>query len=315
MNIQIRQMREGDIDVADRVFRVAFGTFLNFPDPAQFMGDAAFLPTRFKADPSGAFVAEITGEVVGSNVATNWGSVGFFGPLTVRPDLWDKGISQKLMEPVMQKFSEWKHAHLGLFTFGHSPKHVGLYQKYDFWPRYLTAVMVRPIRCGTAPAPTAPWKFSGILPSERAAVLRECRAVTGALYDGLDITVEIDAIAEQGLGETVLLWNGSRLEGFAACHIGPRTEAGSGVCYIKFAAIRPGAEAAANYDRLLDACEALGDEKGCRVVMAGANMGRSEQYRATLAKGFKTQMLGVVMEKANQPGYNRPDVFIVDDWR
>ena len=101
MNIQIRPMREEDIDIADRIFRVAFGTFLGLPDPSQFMGDAGFLKTRFKADPTAAFVAESNGEVVGSNVATNWGSVGFFGPLTVRPDLWNKGISQKLMEPVM----------------------------------------------------------------------------------------------------------------------------------------------------------------------------------------------------------------------
>jgi predicted N-acetyltransferase YhbS len=314
MNIHIRHMREEDLTVADHIFRVAFGTFLGVPDPSQFMGDAGFVKTRYKADPSAAFVAESNGEVVGSNIATNWGSVGFFGPLTIRPDLWGKGISQKLMEPVIEKFSEWKNAHLGLFTFSHSPKHLGLYQKYDFWPRYLTAIMVRPIQTGRAPAP-ARWKFSAIPQSERVAVLEACRAVTGALYDGLDITVEIDAIAEQGLGDTVLLWNGSRLEAFAACHIGPGTEAGSGACYIKFAAVRPGAEAADNYDRLLDGCEALGHERSCGVVVAGANVGRSAQYRAMLAKGFKTQMLGVAMEKANQPGYNRPDVFIVDDWR
>jgi len=253
--------------------------------------------------------------VVGSNLATNWGSVGFFGPLTVRPDLWDKGISRQLMEPVMQKFSQWKHTHLGLFTFSHSPKHLRLYQRYDFWPRYLTAIMVRPIQGGKAPLAPPPWKFSGIPQGERRAVLDECRAVTGALYDGLDLSVEVNAIAQQDLGDTVLLWNGSRLEGFAACHIGPGTEAGSGGCYIKFAAIRPGADAPAHYDRLLDACEALGSEKSCRVVIAGANMARSGQYRAMLAKGFKTQMLGVAMEKGNAPGYNRPDVFIVDDWR
>jgi predicted N-acetyltransferase YhbS len=315
MNIQIRPMREGDLDSADRLFRVAFGTFLGVPDPSQFMGDAGFVKTRFKADPSAAFVAETGGEVIGSNIATNWGSVGFFGPLTVRPDLWGKGISQELMEPVMQKFSQWKNAHLGLFTFSHSPMHVRLYQKYDFWPRYLTAIMARPIQSEGVPAVTRPSTLSATPQSERSAVLKECRDVTSAIYDGLDLSIEIDAIAQQGLGETVLLWNGSRLEGFAACHIGPGTEAGSGTCYIKFAAIRPGAEAAANYDRLLDACEALAGDKGCRVVMAGANMARSAQYRAMLGKGFKTVMQGVAMEKANQTGYNRPDVFVVDDWR
>jgi hypothetical protein len=55
----------------------AFGTFLGVPDPSQFMGDAGFLKTRFKADPSAGFHAENTGDVVGSNVVTNWGRVGF----------------------------------------------------------------------------------------------------------------------------------------------------------------------------------------------------------------------------------------------
>jgi hypothetical protein len=147
---------------------------------------------------------------------------------------------------------------------------------------------------------TQPWKFSRIPQGERLAVLKECRAVTDVLCDGLDVTIEIDAIAQQHLGKTVLLWNGSRLEGFAACHFGAGTEAGSGTCYIKFAAVRPGAAAPANFDRLLDACEALGHKSGSRVVIAGANMARSAQYRAMLVQGFKTQMLGMAMEKANE---------------
>jgi hypothetical protein len=33
--------------------------------------------------------------------------------------------------------------HTGLFTFAQSAKHVGLYQKFGYWPRYLTAIMTR----------------------------------------------------------------------------------------------------------------------------------------------------------------------------
>jgi hypothetical protein len=34
-----------------------------------------------------------------------------------------------------------------------------------------------------------------------------------------------------------------------------------------------------------------------------------------VAIGFRTEMTGVAMQKPNQPGYNRPDVFALDDWR
>lgn len=317
MNVTIRPTREADLAIADRVFRVAFGTFLGMPDPTQFMGDAGYVHSRFKADPTAAFTAELGDEVVGSNFATRWGSVGFFGPLTVRPDVWDKGIAHKLLDPVMEKFAIWGCQHRGLFTFAHSPKHIGLYQRYDFWPRFLTAIMGRPVKEGRAPSATSdgPSKFSAVPDGDREHVYQACREVTDALYEGLDARFEVQAIAEQGLGDTVLLWSGSRLAAFAACHIGPNTEAGTGNCYIKFGAVRPGHDAVDNLGRLLDACEALAAAAGCKALVAGANMGRVTQYRTMLSSGFRTELCGVAMEHRGQPGYNRPDVLIIDDWR
>jgi predicted N-acetyltransferase YhbS len=139
-DIQVRRLQEGDLDTADQVMRVAFGTYLGLPEPATFMGDARFVRTRWRTDPSAAFAAERAGEIVGSNFATRWGTVGFFGPLTIRPDLWDRGIGQRLMEPVMDCFARWETTHRGLFTFAHSQKHLALYQRFGFWPRFLTAV-------------------------------------------------------------------------------------------------------------------------------------------------------------------------------
>jgi hypothetical protein len=34
-----------------------------------------------------------------------------------------------------------------------------------------------------------------------------------------------------------------------------------------------------------------------------------------LARGFRTDRLGVAMAKPNEPGYNRPGVYLIDDWR
>ena len=35
--------------------------------------------------------------------------------------------------------------HEGLFTFAHSPEHIALYQHFGFWPRFLTAIMSKPV--------------------------------------------------------------------------------------------------------------------------------------------------------------------------
>ncbi len=106
-DITIRPLRQSDLPTADRIFRLAFGTFLGLPDDTPFYGDGDLVRTRYVADPSAALAAEIDGELVGSNFVTNWGSVGFFGPLTVRPDYWDRGIATRLLEPTMELFATW----------------------------------------------------------------------------------------------------------------------------------------------------------------------------------------------------------------
>lgn len=95
----VRPMERADLDDTDEIFRVAFGTFLGVPEPKSTFGTADYVRTRWTADPESAFVAVVDGKVVGSNFGTNWGSVGFFGPLTVRPDLWDRGVGNNLMDP------------------------------------------------------------------------------------------------------------------------------------------------------------------------------------------------------------------------
>jgi GNAT superfamily N-acetyltransferase len=315
-DISIRPLQENDLAAADHVMRLAFGTFIGLPDPLAFMGDADYVRTRWRANPSAAFGAEVGSEIVGSNFASNWGSVGFFGPLTIRPDLWDRGVGKRLMEPIMECFDKWGTRHAGLFTFPHSQKHVGLYQKFGFWPRFLTAIMSKPVGALGPTARELRWtSFSEAPEGEWEEILRACRQLTDAIYEGLDVEAEIRAVAQQGLGETVLLWDEGELAGLAVCHCGPGTEAGSGTCYIKFGAARPGSTAARDFDQLLDACEVMAARKGLSRLAAGVNMARHEAYRQMLARGFRTDIQGVAMQRPNEPGYNRPGVYLLDDWR
>lgn len=312
-DIAVRPLRESDLPAADRIMRLAFGTFIGLPEPSAFMGDANYVRTRWLADPNAAFAAEVGGELVGSNFATDWGSVGFFGPLTIRPDFWDRGVGKRLMEPVMELFSKWGTRHAGLFTFAHSQKHVGLYQKFGFWPRFLTAIMSKPIEGRKS---TALWsRFSEAPASEREEVLSACRELTDGVYEGLNVGREIRAVAAQGLGDTILLWDDGRLAGLAVCHSGPGTEAGTGTCYIKFGAARPGPAVEQDFDRLLDACEAWASSLNSSRLVAGVNTARHEAYQRMLARGFRADIQGVAMSRPNEAGYNRPGVYLIDDWR
>jgi hypothetical protein len=139
--------------------------------------------------------------------------------------------------------------------------------------------------------------------------------VTDSIYDGLDLTNEIEAVAHQNLGDTVLLWDGDAITGLAVCHGGAGSEAGSGTCYIKFAGVRRDDAADHNFADLLDACEQFAASRNLARLLAGVNTGRHEAYSRMLARGFVTNMQGVVMSKPNEPGYNRPGVYLIDDWR
>lgn len=311
-DVSIRPLQEGDLDAADRVMRVAFGTYLGAPDPIMVFGDAEYVRPRFAAEPRWAFAAELDGELVGSNFATRWGSFGFFGPVTVRADLWDRGIARRLMEPILDLFEQWQVRQAGLFTFPQSPKHIGLYQKFGFWPQHLTPLMEKHVAppSGVHEHST----YSTVSEGERSAILSACRELTDSIFEGLDLEHEIRATDAQALGETVLLQEGSALCGFAVCHLGAG-EAGSGACFIKFGAVRPGQEAGDRFERLLNECEALAAVRGLERIVVGVNAARHDAYRRLLARGYRTWLEGVIMQRPNEPGYCRPDVYVIDDLR
>ncbi len=311
--VRIRPLREADLAAADRIMREAFGTFLGLSDPGSFMGDADYVYTRWRAAPDAAFCAELDGEVVGSNFATRWGSFAYFGPLSVRTDLWTHGIARRLLAPVMDLFETWGVRQSGLFTFPQSPKHLALYGKLGFHARYLTPIMQK--RLSEPPGPFQGARFSRLAAGKKAAALAGCRRVADALFPGLDPGCEVRAIDAQKIGETVLLEEGAEITGFAACHTGAGSEAGSGECFIKFAAVMPGAGAAERFDRLLSACESMAGAGGFGAISAGVNLAREEAYLRLLERGYRIGFAGVAMHRPAEPAHCRKGIYALDDWR
>ena len=340
IKIKIRQLEEDDLPAADRMFRLAFGTFLGLPDPMTFSGDADYVKTRFLADPTSTLAAESTnGQLVGFNFVINWGSIGYFGPLVVHPEYWDQGIAKQLLEPTMNIFDKkWHTKHAGLFTFAQSAKHVGLYQKFGFWPRFLTVIMSKPIwpvevgeqeqrKSNSNTTSSFHWsRFSEIPTHKQEQMLDNCRLLTNSMHDGLDLTHEIVAVNNQDLGETILLFRNNNntaikdndensLAGLAVCHCGAGSEAGSGVCYIKFGIVLSDNNSQENFRTLLNATSLLAKDRHLSRIVAGVNTERNEAYRSMVASGFRVDIQGIAMHRPNESGYNRSDVYLIDDWR
>jgi len=59
LDITVRPLQENDLDAADHIMRLAFGTFIGLPEPTAFMGDADYVYTRSRANPAAAFGATV----------------------------------------------------------------------------------------------------------------------------------------------------------------------------------------------------------------------------------------------------------------
>lgn len=316
-SIKVGLLKQTELEEADRIVRLAFGTFLGVPNPLDFMGDRTFMAPRWRSPHVKVIAAREGDRLIGSNVATRWGSFGFFGPLTVLPEYWDRGVAKRLLEATMTIFDRWGLRHTGLFTFPQSVKHVGLYQKFGYWPRYLTAIMTRTPEANSAPQAKradSPALLSAFTKSQREQAIQACGKLTDKIDKGLDLAGEIRAVLAQRTGDVVLTYTRRSLDAFAVCMNGPGSEGGEKTCYVKFGAARGGAGAGERFDRLLDACETFAFSRGA-TIEAGVNLAREDAYRRMRSHGYQVAMQGVAMQRPHADGFNRADTYVIDDWR
>jgi GNAT superfamily N-acetyltransferase len=267
--------------------------------------------SRWTAAPDHAFKAVVDGELVGSAFVARWGSFAVFGPLTVRPDVWERGIGSRLWDACLPIVDAWGVSQTGLFTFPQSTKHVHLYRKHGFWPRFLTALTEKPL----PGAATAYDTLAALEGAARTEALDGCREVADAVFAGLDLTFEIEAVATQRVGDTVLVRDADDVAGFAVCHVGAGSEAVRETCFVKFAAVRRGSGGERLLAALLDGCEGLAAARGAARLEVGVSLARERAAHVLAERGHRTFRQGVAMHRPNAEGFNRPDALVLDDWR
>jgi hypothetical protein len=230
--------------------------------------------------------------------------------------LWGQGIAQKLLDRVMAYFANKPITHAGLTTFPQSPKHIALYRKFGYFPRFLTALVSAQTNDDRPAVSSKIWTtFHSLSLPDKTAFLERARAICNAIYEGLDLSKEIEVVERLGTGDTIIVYDDDAIQAFAVCHHGAGSEADNGVCYIKFAATAPGSSVSANFSTLLDACFQFASSCGAEKLFGGVSTAREEAHDLLLSKGFRIDGLSVFMHKPNEPGYCRPGVFVMDDWR
>jgi len=311
MDLVVRPLAAADLPAASRINRAAFSRFFGIPDPAKFRVGADVIGPRWRLWPEAGIALDLDGELAAVGLMIRWGSVAILGPVTVAPEHWSKGLARAVMPKLVEQIGRGDFAFAGLVTHPQSPKHVRLYESHGFRMQRITAVMTKAVSA----TPAAARQFSRLPDRERAQLIAAMRELTDGIFPGLDVTAEAADLAEHGLGETLLLESGGRLDALALCHFGPGSEATEGQVFVKFAAARGGKNAHLRFQRLLAACEAYAALRGAAQLVAGTNTGRAEAYELMQRAGFRTVMNTVAMTRPGTDGYNRPEIYAIDDWR
>jgi hypothetical protein len=125
-------------------------------------------------------------------------------------------------------------ASAGTFTFSNSTKHVALYQRFGFWPHFPTAISQAP--------PTAAGEPDALVHARGPRAKLAGRVLTDAIHPGLDLARKYTPSKPVARRRGRDARSGrSRRAGHLSLR--RRPEAGSGACYVKPAAIRPGPHA------------------------------------------------------------------------
>jgi GNAT superfamily N-acetyltransferase len=160
------------------------------------------------------------GTLVAFNMVHRSGTEGWMGPLAVRIEHQGGGIGKE----IVTRGAEWLKSQgatvIGLETMPRTMDNIGFYSRLGFIPGRLTITTT----LDAAYAHTPPVLLGRLAAARRDDVIAECRDLVQRLSPGYDYSREISLTSELGLGDTVLLYDGDRLAGFALAHSVPLVE-------------------------------------------------------------------------------------------
>ncbi len=160
------------------------------------------------------------GAMAAFNIAHRSGVEGWMGPLAVREDCQGTGNGQLVVRAGIDALKRARCSVIGLETMPRTMDNIGFYAGLGFVPTRLTVTLT----VDAEPAPRVPRLLSALPSASRGDALDECRALVHALRAGYDYTREIELTHDLALGDTLLVYKGDALAGFALCHAAPLVE-------------------------------------------------------------------------------------------
>ncbi len=144
-------LRPGKPEDAERCGVICYEAFKNisehhnfppdFPEPGIAIGLLSQLLSRKEVY---SVIAEVDGQVAGSNFLWEHGAVAGIGPITVDPDIQNSTVGRQLMDAVLRHATERNFASVRLVQAAYHNRSLSLYTKLGFDTREPLSVMNGP---------------------------------------------------------------------------------------------------------------------------------------------------------------------------
>jgi len=160
------------------------------------------------------------GAIAAFNIVHRSGVEGWMGPLAVRDDCQGAGQGKLIVTTGLDLLRRSGCTVIGLETMPRTMDNIGFYSRLGFVPARLTVTLT----VDAASLTHAPRLLSSLRSAARDDAIRECAALVDEALPGFDYTREIELTGELSLGDTLLMYKGDTLAGFALCHYAPLVE-------------------------------------------------------------------------------------------
>ena len=148
VQVKLRPGLPTDVEACARIFFEAFGAIAgqhNFPSDVPSMEVGIDLITMLLTHPHFfSVVAELDGKIVGSNFLDERSKIAGLGPITVDPNIQNRGIGRRLMEAALDRAHEKAHPGVRLLQTAYHGRSLALYASLGFQVREGIACMQGP---------------------------------------------------------------------------------------------------------------------------------------------------------------------------
>lgn len=205
----IRSMTKQDIKTLQDIDKICFGT--EHTRRQELM--EAFI------NEGASLVYEEEGKVAGYIFNHILGSFAWFGTLGVHPDYRGKEIGKELVKEAISCFyDKFKVKNIGLVTMPYSGYNIGFYMKLGFKPKELALRLCKNIDMDSKSQITNSDIKVEIVDLHNETAYEEIRAegrkISTYLYEGLDMSSELQIIRDSNMGTGFMVYEKNELVGF-----------------------------------------------------------------------------------------------------